>query len=46
MATIEAIIYALRILEPGTAGLDGLLRSFAAMVDRQAAYMVLDAPLR
>ena len=45
VATIEAIFYALRILEPGTAGLDGLLRSFAAMVDRQASHMGLDAPL-
>lgn len=38
VATLEAIVYALRILEPQTTGLDGLLRSFAAMVDRQAAY--------
>lgn len=38
VATVEAIIYALRVLEPQTPGLDGLLRSFAAMVDRQAAF--------
>jgi tRNA-uridine aminocarboxypropyltransferase len=38
VATLEAIVCALRILEPETRGLDGLLRSFAAMVDRQAAY--------
>ncbi len=42
VATIEAIFYALRILEADTAGLDGLLRSFAAMVDRQASYMGLE----
>lgn len=39
VATVEAIIYALRVLEPQTRGLDGLLRSFAAMVDRQAAFI-------
>jgi DTW domain-containing protein YfiP len=38
VATVEAIVYALRIIEPQTRGLDGLLRNFAAMVDRQAAY--------
>jgi DTW domain-containing protein len=38
VATIEAIIYALRLLEPTTEGLDGLLRSFTIMVERQAAY--------
>ena len=38
VATLEAIVYALRIIEPHTRGLDGLLRSFAAMVDRQAAF--------
>lgn len=38
VATIEAIVYALRLLEPTTAGLDGLLRSFTMMVERQAAY--------
>jgi DTW domain-containing protein len=38
VATIEAIIYALRLLEPATAGLDGLLRSFTMMVERQAAF--------
>jgi len=38
VATVEAIVLALRIIEPHTRGLDGLLRSFAAMVDRQAAY--------
>jgi DTW domain-containing protein YfiP len=39
VATLEAIISALRILEPQTRGLDGLLRSFSAMVDRQASYV-------
>jgi len=38
VATLEAIVYALRIIEPQTRGLDSLLRCFAAMVDRQAAY--------
>lgn len=40
IATVEAIVDALRILEPQTRGLDGLLRTFAAMVERQAAYSV------
>jgi DTW domain-containing protein YfiP len=38
LATLEAIVCALRLLEPETRGLDRLLDSFAAMVDRQAAY--------
>jgi DTW domain-containing protein YfiP len=38
VATLEAIVCALRIIEPQTRGLDALLRSFAAMVDWQAAY--------
>lgn len=38
VATVEAIVYALRIIEPQTRGLDGLLRSFSAMIERQAAY--------
>jgi len=38
VATLEAIVYALRIIEPQTHGLDGLLRSFSAMVERQATY--------
>ena len=38
VATIEAIVDALRILEPQTRGLDGLVRCFSAMVDRQAAF--------
>jgi hypothetical protein len=42
VATLEAIIDALRILEPDTRGAEGLLRTFAAMVDRQAAYTVGD----
>ncbi|HSQ01458.1 MAG TPA: tRNA-uridine aminocarboxypropyltransferase [Candidatus Dormibacteraeota bacterium] len=39
LATLEAIVDALRILEPQTAGLDGLLEAFAIMIDRQAAYL-------
>lgn len=38
LGTLEAIVLALRILEPDTPGLDGLLRSFDAMVDRQLAF--------
>lgn len=38
VATLEAIVAALRILEPGIDGLDALLASFAAMIDRQAAF--------
>lgn len=38
LSTVEAIVLALRILEPQTTGLDGLLRAFSAMVDRQAAF--------
>ncbi len=38
VATLEAIVAALRILEPELDGLDALLRSFAAMIDRQAAF--------
>lgn len=39
LGTIEAIAEALRILEPETRGVDGLLRSFTAMIDRQAAFI-------
>jgi DTW domain-containing protein YfiP len=35
LSTIEAIVEALRILEPDTRGLDSLLASFDAMIDRQ-----------
>lgn len=35
VSTIEAIVAALRILEPDTAGLPRLLSSFDAMIDRQ-----------
>jgi DTW domain-containing protein YfiP len=38
VATLEAIVHALRILEPQTRGLDGLLSSFSAMIDQHAAY--------
>jgi DTW domain-containing protein YfiP len=38
LATLEAIVVALRILEPETTGLDRLLGCFAAMIDRQAAF--------
>jgi DTW domain-containing protein YfiP len=38
LATLEAIVCALGILEPETTGLERLLACFSAMVDRQAAY--------
>lgn len=46
VSTIEAIVLALRALEPDTPGLDGLLRAFDAMVGEQEAYMLGDAPRR
>lgn len=39
VATLEAIVDALRILEPQTPGLDRLVDAFVAMVDRQAQFM-------
>lgn len=44
LATLEAIVDALRIVEPDTLGLDGLLAAFAAMIDRQAAYRTSPGP--
>jgi len=41
VATVEAIAYALRLLEPQTPGIDGLLRAFSVMIDRQAAHTPL-----
>lgn len=35
VSTIESLVYALRQLEPETAGLDGLLRAFDGMIDEQ-----------
>jgi len=35
LATVEAVVQALRILEPDTAGLEDLLRAFDAMIDAQ-----------
>lgn len=35
LSTIEAVVQALRILEPDTVGLDGLLAAFDAMIDAQ-----------
>jgi DTW domain-containing protein YfiP len=37
LSTIEAIVCALKLLEPDTAGLDELLRAFDAMIDTQLA---------
>jgi len=37
LSTIEAIVQALSVLEPDTANLDGLLRSFETMIDEQLA---------
>src|SRR5262249_3948131 len=45
VATIEAIVHALHILEPRTRGLDNLMRSFDAMVDRQAQFTPNAAPV-
>lgn len=39
LATIEAVVGALRHLEPATAGLDALLGVFARMLARQAEYV-------
>jgi DTW domain-containing protein YfiP len=38
MSTIEAIVEALRVLEPQTEGLDGLLSAFDGMIDRQMQF--------
>jgi DTW domain-containing protein YfiP len=43
VATVEAIVLALQVLEPQTPGLDGLLQSFAAMVARQAAFTPVES---
>jgi DTW domain-containing protein YfiP len=40
IATIEAIIEALQILEPDTRGFEGLLDVFEKMVDRQARHLL------
>jgi DTW domain-containing protein YfiP len=39
LSTIEAIVETLRILEPGTVGLDALLDAFDAMIDEQLVYI-------
>lgn len=39
LSTLESVLAALRLLEPETAGLDGLQRAFDAMVDRQLEQM-------
>jgi DTW domain-containing protein YfiP len=38
VSTVEATVEALRILEPETAGLDGLVTAFDRMIDRQIAH--------
>ncbi len=38
LSTVEATVQSLQALEPETAGLDGLLNSFRAMVDAQLAH--------
>jgi DTW domain-containing protein YfiP len=38
VSTLEAVVEALRIMEPGLQGLDGLLRAFDHMIDVQIAY--------
>jgi DTW domain-containing protein YfiP len=39
VSTIEAIVEALRVLEPETAGLDAMLTAFDAMIDEQLAHV-------
>ncbi len=39
VSTVESVVAALRMLEPDTRGLDGLLDAFDALVDAQKAYM-------
>lgn len=39
VSTVEAIVGALRILEPETEGLDNLLRAFERMIDRQVTHL-------
>jgi len=39
LATLEAIVDALRIIEPATVGFDGLLAAFDGMLARQAAFV-------
>jgi DTW domain-containing protein YfiP len=39
VATLEAIVCALRILEPETPGIDRLREAFATMIARQSAYV-------
>jgi DTW domain-containing protein YfiP len=47
VSTIEAIVEALRILEPDTTGLDELLLAFDSMIDDQLAYVARsDGPRR
>ena len=39
LSTVESIVAALRLLEPETEGLDGLLRAFDRMIDRQIEHV-------
>lgn len=38
LSTVEAVVAALKVLEPATTGLDHLLTAFTTMVDRQLAH--------
>jgi DTW domain-containing protein YfiP len=38
VSTLEALVHALKVLEPDTSGWDGLLARFARMIDQQIAY--------
>ena len=38
VSTLEAVVHALRALEPDTPGFDALLQRFAAMIDQQIAF--------
>lgn len=46
LSTLEAIVAALQVLEPATAGLDSLLAAFEAMIDRQIALEQLHRRMR
>lgn len=44
LSTLEAVVEALRILEPGAPDLDRLLAAFEGMVDRQLAHLDVAVP--
>jgi DTW domain-containing protein YfiP len=44
VSTLEAIVEALQILEPETAGLDGVVAAFVRMIDRQVQHLETVTP--